>query len=426
MGPGSNFCNRCGQPRNPGAVPPMPYPPHPYVQYQSQRLSTVRDAIRAFGSWGSLALVILLAINVAIAIWGIALVYPHMDRHVYLFIITPFLVNFAELGGWAFMAYYVLLVAAIVASFSWMLYKSLRPFTEEIRVKRPEKGHSPLYIIATIFFAILTFNIAYYFIIELFGVSPTTPSFETRELWQIIYGYALASVWEEVVSRILLIGVPLLVIDALVRQWRPQQKMKKLSQYILGGGFDIGRKEAVLLVISSVMFGAAHVFNWDLFKIFPAAVAGLAFGYLFLKLGVYAAIMLHFTFDFLTVPMEVWSDGLAVTGIIGLLILAWLVIGIPYLVLYASRAIGWLLGRRIWPDAPPKPPRPVYASYPPVPPPYGPPAYAPTPYAPPPYSPPVPPPPQASGPGFVCRYCGAREALYADGDLVCTKCGKRY
>ena len=47
---------------------------------------------------------------------GIGQVYPHMDKHIYLFIITPYIINFAELGGWPFFIYYILLVAAIGAS----------------------------------------------------------------------------------------------------------------------------------------------------------------------------------------------------------------------------------------------------------------------------------------------------------------------
>jgi hypothetical protein len=211
--------------------------------------------------------------------------------------------------------------------------------------------------------------------------------------------------------------------------------MRKPHQYLLGGGFTIGRKEAILLVFSAIMFGAAHVFSWDVFKIFPAAVAGLAFGYLFLKVGVYASIMLHFAFDFLSVPLDVFPDSGVLTTVLGLTLIAWVVIGIPYLLLYVSKGLGWLVGKRVWPDVPMATAKPAYAT------PYGyyPHQYAP--YPPAPYAPPVPYTPAPAtqpGPatdhnrprnptafGFTCRNCGHREALYKDGELTCTRCGTK-
>jgi hypothetical protein len=380
---------------------------------------------------------VLLAANVVIALWGIGLVYPHFDSSIDLFVITPFIVPLVTLTGAPFIIYYVLLAAAITASFMWMTIRSTRSLNDELVAKYPPKGHSPLYVVGTIFMAVLAFNIIYYMVVQTAGTSPTTPSFESRPLWEIIYGFAEASVWEEVVSRILLIGIPLLLVDALLSSSNPQRKMRKLRHYVLGGGFTIGRKEAALLVFSAIMFGAAHVFSWDVFKIFPAAVAGLAFGYLFLRVGVYASIMLHFAFDFLSVPLDVFPDSGLVTTVIGLALIAWVVIGVPYMLLYASKGLGWLLGRRVWPDVPKASARPTYASpygnyYPYAP--YSPPApYAPqTPYAQIPSPQPVraPPggyakPPNPTAFGFTCRNCGNREALYKDGQLTCTRCGTK-
>lgn len=389
---------------------------------------TVRDLIMGIGTYGAIALLVLMAANIIITIWGVDLVYPHMDGRIALFVITPFIVNLVVLSGGPFFIYYVLLMLAIVASFIWMLKQSLGPLGDEMRVRYPAKGHSPLYVIATIFMAVLSFNIIYYLFVQGSGVSPTSPSFATRELWQIIYGFAEASVWEEVVSRILLIGLPLLLVDALLRSNNPERKMRKLHQYVLGGGFTIGRKEAFFLVFSAIMFGMAHVFSWDLFKIFPAAVAGLAFGYLFLKIGVYASILLHFAFDFLSVPLEVFPESLPLTFVLGLTLIVWVVLGIPYLVLYASKGVGWLVGKRIWPDVPKATAQPYYGNYGGYQ--YAPPSAPPAPYtgSPPPQQTMAPRPEPRRDPtafGFTCRNCGNREALYKDGQLTCTRCGTK-
>lgn len=405
---GYNFCSQCGRPLQ--AAPP--YAPPKQVSF--------RDLGRTMGAYSVLALLFILAINVVILIWGIGQVYPHLDKHVYLFIITPFILNFAELGGMEFFLYYVFLAAAITLSFIWMMRKSLFSFSEELLARSPEKGPSPVFVIGTLFMAVLAFNVIFYIIVEASGIAPSTPDFESRELWQSLYGFAHASVWEEVASRILLIGVPLLIIDGLLEFKYPQRKMRKARQYILGGGIPIGRIEAALLVVSSIMFGFAHVFAWDLYKIFPAAVAGLAFGYLFLKLGVYAAILLHFAFDFMSIPLELAPGNLALEYFIGLLTLLWIVVGTVFIVYYAAKGLGWLIGRRIWPDVPAKvnvAAVPTYYAYAGAAPYNHPPVYQ-SQQAPPPVMPRHP-----TAFGYRCHRCGNGEASYRDGRLVCTKCG---
>jgi hypothetical protein len=131
----------------------------------------------------------------------------------------------------------------------------------------------------------------------------------------------------------------------------------------------------------------------------------------------------------------VFPDSSLLATVLGLVLIAWVVIGIPYLLLYASKGVGWLLGKRIWPDVPPATAPPPYGAY------YG--TYQYVAYPPAPYVPPAPPaggnapppvltptPGQGRGPnptaiGFTCRNCGNREALYKNGELTCTRCGTK-
>ncbi len=423
-----NFCSRCGAPL---ATPPP---------YQPAKPVTLRDIGRLMGAYSALPLLLLMAVNVILAVWAIGLVYPHLDRAIYLFVVTPWLVNFAELTGWSFWIYYIFLAAAIAASFAWMLHKSVRPLKDEL-MGRAVKEHSPLFTISTLFMAVLGFNIIFYALVASSGTSPTSPDFDTPETWRIIYGFANASVWEEIVTRVLLLGVPLLLIDALRRSSSVKARERKLRQYFLGGGLEIGKVEATLLLFSSTMFGIAHVWSWDLWKIIPAFVAGLAFGYLFLKLGIYASILLHFAFDFLSVPLEVWP-GVALELVLGLLSLLWIAVGMAFLVYYLAKAFGWMTGRRVWPDVPfrtkpasyaapppywgqggypPRPPMP-YQGMPPAQYPYHP-AQHPRPVpAPAQYRPAPPADPGAFG--YQCQHCGNTEARYEEGQLICTKCGR--
>jgi len=358
----------------------------------------ILDIVRGVGTYCSLIVLVLLAINVLAAIWSIWLVVPETaDARTYLFIITPWIVNIAELSGASFATYHIIMVVLLVLSFVWLVRKSVPRFAEELLIKRMDRPHSPFYVMATLFFAALAFNMIYYSILGLFGINPVSPGLGGGELWELLYNLTRASVWEELITRVLLIGVPLLAIHLITgrrERWR---------SYLLGGGFKIGGIEAGLIAISSFIFATAHLFSWDVFKLPPTFIAGLALGYLFLRFGLYAAIMLHFTFDYLSVPLALW-DNLAVVLILGLVVLAWLIIGIPYLAGYSLAVLNFLTKKDIWPFREKERPRPQALQAP----------YRPRPYG----------EREMAHFGFVCRYCGSTEARYRDGVFQCLRCGR--
>lgn len=367
-------------------------------------VATLREIVGGIGTYTILSLLIITFLYLAILIWSLTQVIPSIGSlHTYLYVITPWIVNFAELGGPYFAAYYVFIVFAILASFVYMMWVSASRLVDELSLKPLRKGHSPLYVIGTLYFAALSFNLLYYVFIGLLGVDPTVPTTEEQELWKVLYVYARAGVWEEIVSRLLLIGVPLLVFHSITN------KRDGWKKYVLGGGFGFGRAEIFFLLFSSAMFAAAHLFTWDIYKIPPTFIGGLAFGYLFLRFGLYASILIHFVWDYVSVPVLVFP-GYTSTILIGLLIIAWVAIGAVYFVYYTSKIAGFILGRKVWPDSVPTEVARPTAS-----------------------------PRQSSveiarnAPGwgtsmgfqFVCRYCGHREARYKDGGFECTRCGRR-
>jgi membrane protease YdiL (CAAX protease family) len=70
----------------------------------------------------------------------------------------------------------------------------------------------------------------------------------------------------------------------------------------------------------------------------PTFICGLALGYLFVRFGLYASIMLHFLIDFLSSFTWVF-DGLMADAMLGLFILAMVALGVPFIILYAVRGI---------------------------------------------------------------------------------------
>jgi hypothetical protein len=421
---------------------PPQYPYDPYFQYGYQygypgyapypppsERDGLRNAIRGMTSIVIFVLLLLVSFNIIVLVWGIGQVLPNVTGHAtYLFVITPWLVDIFRISNVGLSIYFLFLVAAIVASFVWMLKKSLHKFGHELTFQLHDEGHSPLYMISTLFFAVIAFNILFYVAVGIFGGSANTPS-EGVDLWQILFSYAQASVWEELITRVLLLGVPLLLVAIATN------KVKDPKHYILGGGFQFGRAELTLLIISSAMFGFAHSFNWDLYKVLPAFIAGLAMGYLFLKFGLYAAIMFHFFTDYLSITLSVWPNNNGLELGLALLNLVFIVVGVIYFVHYSFKAVELFTGIKL--NKPkPVPALPVYYPAPAYYNPYGqgyyPPTYQPgnQQYPPYPQSPPVQPPPeqpkvQEQGFGFVCPHCGGKEARYVDGRFECLRCGRR-
>ncbi|MEM3341707.1 MAG: CPBP family intramembrane glutamic endopeptidase [Thermoplasmata archaeon] len=115
-------------------------------------------------------------------------------------------------------------------------------------------------------------------------------------------------------SRFLFIGIPLglgaIVERLLLRRKktgtahgdankdRDTQPAGTLVKYFLGGTDKIGGAEFVLILLSSLIFGLAHISGWGVWKIFPSFVMGLFLGYAYVKKGIHISILLHFSFDY--------------------------------------------------------------------------------------------------------------------------------
>jgi len=401
--PDAVFCHRCGKTVNPStqdvASQYSYYAPTPVPMKRKSSLQTAHEVIRGIGAVMTLVILVLVGINIGIMIWGAGLVVPEaLESTTSLFLALPWLVRILSLPGLSFVVYYVLLIAAVLLSYLFMLYLGRKELLKELAFK--ETKHSSAYAIATLFMAVLTMNAGYYLLIGLFGVDPSSGGSEGSALWELLYSLLRASVWEEVVCRILYIGLPLAVVYAI------KGKAAPYGRFILGGGFQFGTWEKVFLLLSASIFALAHVFSWDVYKVLPTFVAGLALGYLFLKYGVYASIMLHFLVDYLSMPTYVWP-GTVTDLLLGIFLIVAMIVGLVYMVYYFFRAMELFSGRTLWRW---ESKRPVAAYYQPM---SSGPGYKP-------YSGPV------VGPsfGFVCKHCGGTEASYADGKFRCSRCGK--
>jgi len=186
--------------------------------------------------------------------------------------------------------------------------------------------------------------------------------FKDEEPWVEIFAYLEASVWEEVVSRILLIGVPMFILCVLFKgrtgtlcepfedRWSAEdvvvpdvsevvpdgaagKKEFKWWNYLLGGT-GLNYAAVILIVFSSMIFGLAHIPLWGVWKSFQTFIMGMIFGYIFAKYGVYATITLHFLADYLS-SISWISEPLIL--IPGLATFALMGLGLVYVWVYGER-----------------------------------------------------------------------------------------
>jgi membrane protease YdiL (CAAX protease family) len=337
------------------------------------------------------------------------------------------------------------------------------------------RSRSAWIAIGQVWMAVTFFQLTLIFFLLLAGIEPTNPINLTPEnTWVFLYDLANAGFYEEIVFRVLLLGLPMAIGSVIVRIMEVNRGTSGAGpggagryiagawRYLIGGVLRRDSpKEALVaawafLLASSAIFGLAHMSSWGPWKIVPAMVAGLGFGYLFLRHGVGAAILAHFVNDY---ALSLAYEGVGGTGLEVILILLFYglaIAGAGFLAWYAIEAwrhLEALIARfrpahRAPTSSPPSqplasapasgygsPPQPPFAM-----PSSGPPTegWAPGPAGPPPgysardpgriprdYSPSYAAPPFGYPPvRFQCPHCGWVEARYDAGRFTCLRCNR--
>jgi len=304
-------------------------------------------------SWLSYILVLILMI--AIYFYAIPEVGNHINELTAIpFILLPYPVGLAVLEGPAAGVYWAFIVISFFLALVWMLWPERKLLKETFldslpKVRAPRRANNTtLVMVAQFFFAILFFDYLYYYMIEIGGASPNTPAFEEQKPWENLYGFLNASVWEEFAARILLIGAPLLLIIIFrsmgegtfgEKTLDMNKATKRALRLLFGGHGEFTPITVGLIVFSSLMFGFAHAPGWDLWKVLPTAISGLGFGYLYIKKGVHAAIMLHFSFDYLGMAQGYLPNNFGTQGALLIVMLLWVAAGFVYFVYYTAKVV---------------------------------------------------------------------------------------
>lgn len=346
----------------------------------------------------------------------------------FIFFVNPLSESFFEvvaIGGSGFLIYFALQFALVIGLFVFLFvahgpasYRDLRLPLGNISEKA--RSRSTLVVVGQVFMALIFFD-TFYFLLVLpaLGIDPSPPDFfQQAPTWYLMYSLIDASIWEEIAVRLLFIGLPLTIGSLLVRIAQASSpsalEAGSRSRHILGslryllGGQVSGKSPrpvqltaAALLLLSAILFGYLHVLSWEVgWKFVDTFVGGLALGYLFLRKGLAASILLHFSINASTVLLTAVGGeaNLGATALLGLVSLAFAILGLGFFLFYAKEVGKFifrsLVGRprgvgqlRAEERAPPR-----ARVQPPL------------------YS-------------VVCPSCGGQEAVYRDGSLVCANCG---
>ncbi len=417
--------------------------------------------------------------------------------YLYLPLPLPYLLWYSWDQG-QFLAYYGFLIGVLVLAAAWYSVRErkriARAFTAPLdNISTRLRSMSAWVAVAQVWLAGTFFQFVVILVIEALGAPVTSPITTTpTNAWTDIFQLTAASVWEEVAFRLFLIGVPMAVAALLYRlasrraqpvpgaPGKAGTSLRTAWHYLWGGNLrrespqEAKLAAAILIPISAFLWAIAHAAGggWGWWKVVPVFVMGLGAGYIYVRHGLGAAILLHFATDgSLALSLEgVGGAGLDVfTNLfyIGLAIagsgfLAWYVLygweefkdfrrGFQARIVRQPIMVGGPgVPPGAWGYAPPSVGVPG-PSYPYAPPPPPPPAYAPPPqaYAPPPsqpwpqppvaaappsrggmvlpqgYSPTYHPPPYGYPPvRFQCPYCGWVEARYENRSFTCLRCGR--
>jgi hypothetical protein len=380
-----------------------------------------------------------------------------------------------------FLTYYGLVVAAIAVFGGYYVIAERKALWTAFRapigaIGTRLRARSAWIAVAQVWMAVTFVQVAVILSLEAIGIQPSNPiQIDSRNTWVILFELANAGVYEEIAFRLLLIGAPMALGSLAIRLYEaargPEGRLLGAAgqhvvggwRYLFGGVLraDSPKETKVaawgVLFASAAIFGLAHQPGWGWWKVGPTFVAGLGFGYLFLRHGIGASVLAHFVNDYF---LALYFEGVGGTGLelfLSLLFFGLAVAGAGFLVWYsidAVRHLTALVGEfrpprpvraATVPPGPPPPPNPGSSTTVPrapgplmTPPAPGLGAWSPAPSAGPPttvfrdpgriprdYAPSFVPPPYGYPPvRFQCPTCGWVEARYDAGRFTCTRCGR--
>jgi hypothetical protein len=216
------------------------------------------------------------------------------DKNLGFFVLIPAPTVIFSLGSTALQLYWVLVVIIILSCIA----NAVRGFIDTVRspegrTEQSKIEKTPAFWLCVLLSASLLLSFVIRMIVTLTGSETTSPDF--GDVTTTMFFVAEAAFWEEIITRMLFIGVPMIIISFIITK-------KKESLKCLLGGFGMSTAAVALIIMSGAIFGLAHYSGWDnqVWKVIDAGIMGMFLGYLFVRFGLWASILMHFVNNFIS------------------------------------------------------------------------------------------------------------------------------
>ena len=279
---GSAYCGVCGRTLRTVSVP-------------EQSDHTFIGAVLLLVSAFILLIVLFEAITLAVKLPDILSILPEIRNAFFLVIpADPMFYVMFRLEGIELQIYWVFVTIVILACVAIAIWKFIDALRAPKSIGNPDVIEKTAICWAGILISAMMFINVVAVLIHLWFVGePTSPDFGSPV--ETMFYVAEAAFWEEIITRVLYIGVPMMIISLIVTK-------KKESLRCLLGGFGMSTAAVILIVLSAAIFGMAHYSGWDdqVWKVLTAGIMGGFLGYVFVRFGLYASILLHFITNYLS------------------------------------------------------------------------------------------------------------------------------
>jgi len=254
------------------------------------------------------------------------------DKTLGFIVIVPFPYSIFSLGGLALQAYWVFVAATIVLCVVITIQKFIFGFRTPAGNSDPGAAeNTAAFWICVSVTAMYLINFIIVLITEASGSEIGVPDFGSK--LEQMFLVADASLWEEIIARMLYIGVPVAVISLLVA--KPNARLVDSLKCLLGG-FGMSKTAVILIILSGMVFGLAHYPGWEnqLWKVFATTLMGMFLGYIFVRFGLYASILLHFINNYLTS-----FDWMGVGALLFIVVIIFMIVGAIALIYLMKKSL---------------------------------------------------------------------------------------
>ncbi len=281
---GANFCRECGKRLS---APTAHVPP-----------SGGFDTFRKLAMLTVPIVTLMLIIEFVCLLGGTSTVLDWVAvNNLEILMLVPNLVTATVLTGASAQAYWVFLEVSIIASVAVLAIQTWRTHTSGEGTFFERMEGSTLYGMCILFAVDLFLTVVISLVMMGSGNGIQQPDWiPVGNSAEALYVYANAAVWEEVISRMVYIGIPMAVVALILR--------RRDCWTMLFGGFGMSRLAAVLIIVSGIIFGCAHGGGWGWEKIIPTSFGGFILGYAFVKYGIHVSIIMHFITDYMAVGLD--------------------------------------------------------------------------------------------------------------------------